>query len=52
MGGILSLEKAWQLAQAWYHDRLSPSWKRKPRGETQQLFGELGLVGPFWALGG
>lgn len=52
MGGVLSLERVWQLAQHWYHDRLSPSWKRKSVAEAQQLFGELGLVGPFWQLEG
>jgi hypothetical protein len=49
---VLSLERAWQLAQAWYHDRLSPSWKRKPLDETQQLLTRLGLTGPFWQLAG
>ena len=52
MAGVLTLEGAWQLAQDWYHDRLSPGWKRKPIAETQQLFDDLGLVGSFWQLVG
>jgi hypothetical protein len=52
VGGILSLGNAWKLARAWYHDRLSPDWRRKPLAETQQLFSDLGLRGPFWQLRG
>lgn len=51
LGGVLSLEQAWQLAQAWYHDRLSPTWRRKAPDEVRALFGELGLTEPFWSLG-
>ena len=49
-GGVLSLTTAWQLAQAWYHDRLDPAWQRKSPDEAQRLFTELGLTGPFWNL--
>ena len=52
MGSVLSLETAWQLAQAWYRDRLDPGWRRKPLAETQRLFASLGMVGPFWQLKG
>jgi hypothetical protein len=39
-GGMLTLDTAWQLAKAWYHDRLDPSWRRKSLQEVQQLFTE------------
>ena len=50
VGGILSLDTAWQLAKAWYHDRLDPAWQRKTLEEAQALFAELGMTGSFWEL--
>lgn len=50
VGGVLSLAQAWQLAVAWYADRLSPGWRRKPAGEAQAVFDGLGLTGDFWRL--
>ena len=50
MGGVLSLETAWRLVQAWYHDRLDPAWRRKTGAEVRSLFDELGIEGSFWAL--
>lgn len=50
-GGLLSLDTAWRLAVAWYHDRLEPSWRRKTLEEAKQLFTELGMTVPFWELG-
>jgi hypothetical protein len=41
----------WRLADAWYRDRLSPDWRRRPASEAQALFTELGLTGSFWTLG-
>src|SRR5438067_563533 len=26
-GAVLSLEQCWQLADAWYRDRMSPTWR-------------------------
>lgn len=51
VGGVLSLETAWRLAKAWYHDRLEPAWRRKTAEEVRGLFGELGMTGAFWELG-
>jgi hypothetical protein len=47
---LLSLATTWRLAQAWYHDRLDPAWRRKTPEEAQQLFDELGLGSAFWQL--
>jgi hypothetical protein len=49
-GAAFSLETCWQLAQAWYRDRLSPDWRRRTPREAQEVFHQLGLTGDFWAL--
>jgi len=51
LGGLLSLDTAWKLALAWYHDRLNPDWQRKSLDGAMALFKELGLTGEFWRLG-
>ena len=50
IGGILTLDTAWQLALAWYHDRLDSAWQRKPLKEAQALFTGLGMTDSFWEL--
>jgi hypothetical protein len=52
LGGLLSLDTAWRLAQAWYHDRLEPLWLRKTLEEAKRLFTELGMTSSFWDLSG
>ncbi|UCC85502.1 MAG: hypothetical protein JSW46_19060 [Gemmatimonadota bacterium] len=49
-GAVLSLERAWELAVAWYHDRMRSDWRRKKRTEVQELFARLGLTSRFWSL--
>lgn len=51
MGATLTLETAWELARAWYGDRLDPTWRRRDPDETAALFRRLGLTGGFWELG-
>ena len=48
--GSMPLVTMWQLANAWYHDRFDPGWRRKTVEEAEQLFTELGLTGDFWQL--
>ncbi|HEX5938216.1 MAG TPA: hypothetical protein VFZ75_11095 [Actinomycetota bacterium] len=50
-GGVLTPEQCWRLARAWFHDRLSPDWRRRTPEEATRIFGEIGLTGPFWRLG-
>jgi hypothetical protein len=50
VGAIISLAAAWELAEAWYADRLSPAWRRRTAAEAQELFERLGLTGSFWRL--
>lgn len=50
-GQSLTVDTAWQLARAWYHDRLDPAWRRRTRAEAEQVFASVGLAGEFWRLG-
>lgn len=50
-GAVLSLEKGWNLAAAWYGpDRREPSWRRRTLEETEALFAELEFTSEFWSL--
>jgi hypothetical protein len=50
-GEVLSLDRCWRLAEAWYGaDRREPGWRRRTDDETEALFIELGLTSPFWRL--
>jgi len=46
----MTLQTAWKLAVAWYHDRLSPAWERAGAADVRALFASLGLTGPAWDL--
>lgn len=45
---IVTLEQQWQLAVAWYGNRLSPEARRPAPAEMRRIFSEIGLEGPFW----
>jgi hypothetical protein len=49
-GATLTPQQGWQLAMAWFEDRLSPDWRRKTPGEAHAIFRDIGLDGPFWDL--
>ncbi len=51
-GGTMTPEQAWQLARAWYADKLSPDWRRKTLDEAEATLAAIGLTGPFWRLRG
>ncbi len=51
-GAVLSLDMLWQLAQAWYHNRLSREYRGRTTVEVQQIFARLGLTSPFWQSSG
>ena len=50
-GALLRLEQQWDLAKAWYDDRLDLAWRRKTEDEARQIFDDLGLTSDFWSLG-
>lgn len=42
--------QCWQLARAWYADKLSPDWRRKTLEEAEEVLSSIGLTEPFWSL--
>ena len=51
-GSAFPLESLWSLARLWFHDRLSPAWRRATPDEAHAVFAAAGLTGPFWRLDG
>ena len=49
-GATLTIDQAWQLANAWYANKMEPDWRRATMEETEALLTKLGLTGPFWNL--
>jgi len=49
-GATLTIDQAWQLANAWYGNKMEPDWRRGTLEETEALLTRLGLTGPFWNL--
>ena len=45
---LLSLDQLWQLAVAWYENRLSPAARRPGPDEMRAIFARVGLTGAFW----
>ena len=45
---ILSLQQLWQMALAWYENRLTVESRRPGAAEITEIFGRLGLSDPFW----
>jgi len=48
IGATFTPQQVWQLATAWYGDRLSPNWRRRTPEEARIVFEGIGLTGPFW----
>jgi hypothetical protein len=48
IGATLTLQQGWQLATAWFEDRLSSDWRRKTPEEARTIFAAIGLTDPFW----
>ncbi|MBI1299221.1 hypothetical protein GC175_30180 [bacterium] len=49
-GEVIPLTVLWQLAQHWYHNRLSPDYRGRTAAEAKTIFTDLGLTSPFWQL--
>lgn len=45
---LVTLDQLWQLAVAWYGDRMSPEARRPAPAEMRAIFARVGLEGPFW----
>ena len=50
MRPIVTLDQLWQLATAWYENRLTVESRRPAPDEMVEIFAGLGLEGPFWDL--
>jgi hypothetical protein len=50
LGGTMTTQQCWRLAQAWYADKLSPDWRRKTLDEAEATLAGIGLTDPFWRL--
>ena len=49
-GATFTPEQGWRLASAWFHDRLTPEWRRRSPEEAKAIFDAIGLSGAFWDL--
>jgi hypothetical protein len=47
---MLSVEQSWNLAKAWYGDRLSPDFRGRSVAEAEAIFHKKGLTSAFWRL--
>jgi hypothetical protein len=47
-GPLVSLDQLWQLAVAWYGNRLTVESRRPMGAEVRQIFERVGLMGEFW----
>ena len=45
---LVSLDQLWQLAVAWYANRLTVESHRPAPDEMVSVFASIGLTGPFW----
>jgi hypothetical protein len=50
LGALVSLERVWALAKAWYTDPRVRDWRPRTRDESQAVIASVGLTGPFWEL--
>lgn len=51
-GATLTPEQGWQLAYAWYKDKVKPEWRRHTLEEAEALLTATGLTSSFWNLRG
>jgi hypothetical protein len=49
-GGTMTMQQGWELAKAWYADRLRLDWRRKTPAEAAKALTDIGLEGEFWRL--
>jgi hypothetical protein len=44
----VTLPQLWQMAVAWYANRLSPQARRPDAEEIRRIFARIGLTDAFW----
>lgn len=47
-GEVLTVDQMWALANAWYHDRLAPTYRSRTVAQVEAIFRSLGLIASFW----
>ena len=45
---MITLDQLWEMARAWYSNRLTEESRRPGPDEIVQIFGRIGLTDPFW----
>jgi hypothetical protein len=45
---LATLPQLWQMAMAWYSNRLSAQARRPDAQEIRQIFARIGLTDTFW----
>jgi hypothetical protein len=48
----MSLARLWELAQIWYHNRMSPEYRGRTAAQVEEIFKQLGLTSAFWQIQG
>lgn len=51
-GETVSLARVWELAQAWYGDRLADNFRGRTVEQAEAIFRHVGLAGAFWRADG
>jgi hypothetical protein len=49
-GATVTVGTLAELAQAWWGDRLAPTWRPHTREQNQAILAGVGLTGEFWRL--
>ena len=49
-GATVPVVKLAELAEAWWGDRLEPTWRPHTREQNQAILERVGLTGAFWRL--
>ncbi len=49
-GEVLRVNQMWALANAWYHDRLAPTYRSRTVAQVEAIFRTLGLTASFWSM--
>lgn len=49
-GEAVPLRQVWQLAQAWYGNRMHPDFRGRSALEAGAVFASVGLTSEFWRV--
>jgi len=49
-GEALPLAQVWELAQAWYGDRMDPDFRGRTAEQAAGIFARAGLISAFWSV--